>query len=186
MRKGGIILEELQIDKLLEELKEFLLTLDEKKATLVHNSFRNNKKLFRREENFIPNFMKNYQRGEVVHVDFGLNAGSEFGGPHYAVVLKTGKKSENIINVLPLKSATNKLDDTERRLNNRYEVYLGEIENLVGGSVAIINQIRPTSKMRIIKPTKNNQQSIHLNEAQLDILDNSIVKYYTRFEPLSN
>lgn len=171
----------LKIEKLLEDLKQFLLSLDEKKANLVFNSFRNNKNLLKREESFNSIYVKSHKRGEVVHVDFGLNAGSEFGGPHYGVVLKTSKKGDNIINVIPLKSATNKIDATERKLNNKYEFSLGEIKGLKGESIAIVNQIRPTSKMRIIKPLKVSEPCILLNEEQLDILDNSIVKYYTNF-----
>ena len=43
--------------------------------------------------------------GTLVYVDFGINFGSEFSAPHYAITLsKEDKKNRNTITVIPLTS----------------------------------------------------------------------------------
>lgn len=43
--------------------------------------------------------------GTLVYVDFGINFGSEFSAPHYAITLsKEDRKNQNTITVIPLTS----------------------------------------------------------------------------------
>lgn len=51
----------------------------------------------------------NYKQGSIVFVDFGINVGNEFSGPHFAIVLnKHDSDSSNLFTVLPLTSKKNK------------------------------------------------------------------------------
>lgn len=48
---------------------------------------------------------RTFKYGTIVYVDFGINFGSEFSAPHYAVTLsKDDKKNKNTITVIPLTS----------------------------------------------------------------------------------
>lgn len=48
---------------------------------------------------------RTFKYGTIIYVDFGINFGSEFSAPHYAVTLsKDDKKNKNTITVIPLTS----------------------------------------------------------------------------------
>ena len=40
------------------------------------------------EKTFDYKRLKSYKRGDIIKVNFGFNVGSEYGGLHYAIVLK--------------------------------------------------------------------------------------------------
>lgn len=61
------------------------------------------------EDTFNPRFNINYQRGQIVYVNFGYRIGSELGGCHYAIVLDVkNAKTNSQITVIPLKSKREK------------------------------------------------------------------------------
>lgn len=57
------------------------------------------------EKTFNPNYLKKYERGDIIKVNLGYNIGNEEGGLHYCVVLdKNNAKGSGIITVAPLTS----------------------------------------------------------------------------------
>ncbi|MBP3255313.1 MAG: type II toxin-antitoxin system PemK/MazF family toxin [Clostridia bacterium] len=57
------------------------------------------------KEDFKPNYLKTYNRGDIIKVNLGYNIGNEESGLHYCVVLdKNNPKSSGIITVVPLTS----------------------------------------------------------------------------------
>lgn len=130
------------------------------------------------EETFNPLFLKKYKRGEVILANFGFNVGSEFGGMHYAVVIKKDKKSNPLLNVIPLSSL--KEEQTQSDLHHE-EVYLGAIEGInEKEAFAISNQIRPISKIRVFRPKKTKDDVVTLSDTQLDAIDEMINKIFTK------
>lgn len=74
----------------------------------------------KREENFKPQFLKRYKRGEIIKVNLGYKIGCEEGGPHYAIVLdKQNSIHANTVLVLPLSSKK------ETTKFNKYNLDLG-------------------------------------------------------------
>lgn len=57
------------------------------------------------EKAFKPQYLKKYNRGDVIKVNLGYNIGNEEGGLHYCIVLdKHNSMSSGIITVIPLTS----------------------------------------------------------------------------------
>ena len=57
------------------------------------------------EDDFNPNYLKSYHRGDVIKVNLGYNIGNEEGGLHYCIVIdKFNPKSSGIVTVIPLTS----------------------------------------------------------------------------------
>lgn len=57
------------------------------------------------EINFPKTNKKIYKRGAIIYVDFGVNIGGEFSGPHFAIVLnKKDNKANEKLTVVPLTS----------------------------------------------------------------------------------
>lgn len=130
------------------------------------------------ELTFDPMRMKAYKRGEVVMLHFGFNVGNEFGGIHYAVVIKDSSKGDYQAVVVPLSSLNESMD--EKAIHSE-RVLLGVIDGLNSKrSVAIPNQIRSVSKLRITKPRTEKDKEVYLTDAQLDILDAKIIELYTK------
>lgn len=68
------------------------------------------------EINFPKANKKVYKRGAIIYVDFGVNIGGEFSGPHFAIVLnKKDNKANEKITVVPL---TSHLHDHTVKLSN--------------------------------------------------------------------
>jgi mRNA interferase MazF len=62
-------------------------------------------------------------------------------------------------------------------------VYIGEIPGLNDKeSVAIINQMRPISKLRVFKPKLAKEQAYRLTYDQMDLIDKKIKAMYTKAE----
>ena len=91
-----------------------------KKSELITYWINDYIKYLKFEEEFIPNKLKIYERGDIVKVNFGFNIGNEEGGLHYAVVLDNkNPQSSGVITVVPLSSL--KKDE----VLSKYEVNLG-------------------------------------------------------------
>lgn len=85
-------------------------------------------KMLNFEDDFKPNYLKSYKRGDVVKVNLGYNIGNEEGGLHYCIVVdKHNSKSSGIITVIPLTSDKGKEPHfSEVPLGN--EIYTNFIE----------------------------------------------------------
>lgn len=60
-------------------------------------------------ENNFPQKYYHYSRGTIIRVDFGINMGSEFCGPHFAIVLdKKDNARKRTLTVVPLTSKPKK------------------------------------------------------------------------------
>lgn len=96
-----------EIKKLCHAYSNMLLNLnntDQHKAALLFYWLREYKQLLNREKGFNPNYLKKYNRGDIINVNLGFNPGSEQGGLHYAIVLSNTPKSSETITIIPLKS----------------------------------------------------------------------------------
>ena len=167
-----------EMNKQLKKLEQVIENMDEKRGGIFLEWLHNQNKYLVWEENFNPIRLKKYKRGEIVLAHFGFNVGSEYGGMHYAVVVKKDKKSNPILNVVPLSSL--KEGQTSADLHSD-EVYLGSIDGLnEKEAIAILNQMRPISKIRIFKPRLSTDALVLLSDMQLDAIDEKISLMYTK------
>lgn len=159
-----------------QRLKELLKTIsemDEKRGRLlIHSGLPAQNRYLDLEVGFKPKRLKRYKRKEVIYAQFGFNAGSEHGGPHWAVVLDNNKQSCPTIMVMPLGSL--KEDETEADVHED-DVFLGKIPSINDKLVyAIPNQVRTISKLRIIKPKRTNEEVHLLTNQQMDAIDRKL------------
>ena len=129
------------------------------------------------EGTFDPKRLIYYKRGDIVLAHFGYNAGNELGGVHYAVVVENDNNiASGIVTVVPISSLD--ADKTASDLH-KSEVFLGK---LIGGvdSFAMPLQMRPISKLRIIKPKKKTHSKITVPSAMLDTIDEKIKQHFTK------
>lgn len=75
-----------------------------------------------REDNFKPDKLKRYRRGEIIKANLGFNIGSEEGGLHYAVVIEDNNLHDSTIRIVPLTSVKPSTDIANLKRGN---VYLG-------------------------------------------------------------
>ena len=108
----------------IKKLLAHILKKDTNKADKLSFWLRDYSRLLKFEDDFRPELLKNYKRGDVVRVDFGFRVGCEFGGLHYAIVLDrhTSIKSTTLT-VIPLTSPKSNIDTTHLPIDR---VYLGE------------------------------------------------------------
>lgn len=166
------------MNKQLKKLEHVIENMDEKRGGIFLEWLHNQNKYLVWEENFNPLKLKKYKRGEVVLAHFGFNVGSEYGGMHYAVVVKKDKKSNPILNVVPLSSLKEGQTSTDLHSD---EVYLGSIDGLnEKEAIAILNQMRPVSKIRVFKPRFSTDDLVLLSDPQLDAIDEKISSMYTK------
>lgn len=166
--------------RLLDDLRLVIENMDEKRGKLYLDWLENQNKYLIWEEKFNPMLLRKFNRAEIVFANFGFNVGAEYGGMHYAVIVEKNKKSNPLVNVVPLTSLKDgqAIDDLHSG-----EVYLGEIQGLNDKeSVAIINQLRPISKLRIFKPRLAKEPAFKLSNEQMDLLDQKIKQMYTKGE----
>lgn len=131
------------------------------------------------EENFDSKKRRDYDRGDIVHINFGFNVSAELGGSHYGIIVeKNNDKSSDTVVIIPLKSEDGKLEEEDvlKKLNKN-EILLGKNLIPIGNaknnySIAKINQIRVISKLRITKP-KNDKDIVYplCSETRNEILD---------------
>jgi len=129
--------------------------------------------IFKREsDNYISN-KPNFDRGEIIKVDFGINIGSELSNTHFAIVLNSDdNNSVDNLTVIPLtsKPGYKRLDlgkilepfDKEKKYNKK--------------TYALITQIKTISKKRIFKDNVR----CYCNKEIMDILDGEIINYLTK------
>lgn len=91
------------------------------------------------ENEFVPEKMRRYKRGEILKVHLGYNIGSEEGGLHYCVVIdKNNSIYSPVISVVPLTSVKPWTD-----LDNLHktEVYLGnELFTNLSSKISLCNK----------------------------------------------
>lgn len=109
--KEEVILHKKQAIKTINNLLEmYINSSDEKhlkKANLISYWLENFSSYIKNENNFNPQELISYKRGDVVKLNFGFNVGSEHGGLHYAIVLDNNNlHSSPVITVVPLSSGT--------------------------------------------------------------------------------
>ena len=85
------------------------------------------------------------KKGDVFLARFTTECGNELSGNHYVVAILDSNPINQVVTVVPLKSAKG------RPLNPASDMMLGEIKGLRNGkeAVAIINQIRTIDKRRL-------------------------------------
>lgn len=77
---------------------------------------------------------KQYKRGTIVRVNFGVNVGSELCGPHFAIVLnKNDSKNNKNLQVVPLSSKKNR-----HRIAIDKEIFEKITENLISKTKEIL------------------------------------------------
>lgn len=170
--------EEDRLEEVLHNFKSTIEQMEEKRKDIFINWLETQTRYLEWETNFNPKYLRAYKRGEIVLAHFGFNVGTEYGGMHYATIIRNSSKANPNLNVVPLTSL--KDDDATEPLH-KDRVLLGIIEGLNGiQSVAIPDQIRAISKLRVIKPKKQNQTVLKLSSEQMDILDDKIKRLYTK------
>ena len=85
------------------------------------------------------------KKGDVFLARFGFECGNELNGNHYMVALLDSSPINQVVTVVPLKSAKGKA------LNPASDVMVGKIEKLNNSkdAIAVINQIRTIDKRRL-------------------------------------
>ncbi|NNV06897.1 type II toxin-antitoxin system PemK/MazF family toxin [Geobacillus sp. C56-T2] len=168
------------MNKQLMELQKIIENMDEKRGKIFIEWLGTQNKYLVWEETFDPSYLRAYKRSEIVLAHFGFNVGAEFGGMHYAVVIRDSSKNNPVVNVVPLSS----LDENETEQDvHKDSVFLGTIEGLnEKRAVAIPNQMRPISKIRIFKPKKAKDDVFKLTSEQMDLIDEKIRRMYTKLK----
>lgn len=91
-----------------------------KKANLLAYWIKAYTDYIKKENEFDPQKIISYKRGDVIKLNFGFNIGAEYGGLHYAVVLDNNNDHNSpLVTVIPLKSG-------EEEDAYRTDVYLGD------------------------------------------------------------
>ena len=163
-----------ELDNALQNLKNAILTKSPKVQIILTEWINKWSKYIVREQNFKPDFLPYYKRGDVVYADFGFNVGAEYGGIHYAVIVEinNNKRNENVI-VVPLTSL-----DKNKTISDipKADVYIGDnvIEWTDSATIAKPNQIRAISKMRIVKPVRKDDKRARLNSEQMTLIENRL------------
>ena len=95
------------------------------------------------------------KKGDVFLARFGFECGNELNGNHYVVALLDSSPINQVVTVVPLKSAKGK------PLNPASDVMVGKIEKLNNAkdAIAVINQIRTIDKRRLFDA----QTLVHLS-----------------------
>ena len=129
------------------------------------------------EGTFDPKRLIYYKRGDIVLAHFGYNVGNELGGVHYAIVVENDNNiASGIVTVVPISSLETGKTAADLHIS---EVFLGK---LIGGmdSFAMPLQMRPISKLRIIKPKKKSHGKLTITGALLDNIDEKIRQLFTK------
>lgn len=94
----------------LRQLKKLMISYTNNKETISKADklaywLEDYSRLLSFEDDFNPNYLKSYHRGDVIKVNLGYNIGNEEGGLHYCIVIdRFNPKSSGIITVIPLTS----------------------------------------------------------------------------------
>ncbi|WP_242694938.1 type II toxin-antitoxin system PemK/MazF family toxin [Pseudogracilibacillus auburnensis] len=168
----------IKMNKQLLDLQQVIQDMDEKRGDIFLEWLSNQNKYLVWEEKFDPSFLRAYKRSEIVLAHFGFNVGAEYGGMHYAVVIRNSSKTNPNVNVVPLSS----LEEEENEEDvHKDRVFLGLINGLnEKNAVAIPDQMRSISKIRIFKPRKNKDGVFKLNHEQMNLIDDKIRRLFTK------
>lgn len=177
------------IEDKLQIIKQRVGRLPVTKAEMYLNWMAKKTDYILKESTFKSSSLKSYSRGEVVNFDLGYNVGNEYGGPHFAVVIRESTLTNPVINIIPLTSfkvegnikeqalqngwdITNLNDEQIESLIHRHSVLLGDINGLPEKkSIALVNQITTVSKIRVNSPKSPKQKVIKLTDPMLDKID---------------
>lgn len=166
--------------QILNELKRIVLEMDSERQRKFLEWQKVQNQYLQWEQTFDPKKLRKYSRGEIVYAHFGFNVGAEFGGVHYAVVVEDNQKSAENVMVVPLSSL--KLGQTETDVH-RNDVYLGFVSGLnTKEAFAIVRQIRPISKLRILRPKLAKDTVYQLSDDQLTKIDRKIGSHLTKLK----
>jgi mRNA-degrading endonuclease toxin of MazEF toxin-antitoxin module len=166
------------MNKQLMDLQKVIENMDEKRGKIFIDWLQTQNKYLVWEENFNPSYLRAYKRAEIVLAHFGFNVGAEYGGMHYAVVVRDSSKSNPNVSVVPLSS----LEEGETEADmHKDRVFLGVIQGLnEKQAVAIPDQMRPISKLRIHKPRKAKDGVFKLTPEQMDLIDEKVRRLFTK------
>lgn len=177
---------ETEIDKQLKLLKKSIMAMpDEKKQGLITQWIKRWSAYIDFEPKFKPEYNIKYDAGTIVQVNFGYNVGSEQGGSRPAVVIEDNNRSSKVVMVIPLSSL--KEDKTVEDIESKGNVYLGVLNDYNKvfrqeegtESIALMNQIRSISKMRISTPTKKKHKVLSLDPNLLEKIYDSLRETFT-------
>jgi len=166
----------LMAEQHLIDLKKVIENMDEHRGRTFIRWLAKQNEYLEWEVGFKPKKLKNYKRGEIVHINFGFNVGSEHGGPHWGAILDDNKWSSPTVLVIPLGSLEEGQSKEEVHID---DVYLGQIPSINNKHVfGIPTQIRAISKLRITKPRKAEDRNYHLTSEQLDLIDKKVYSLF--------
>jgi len=171
-------LEIYQLQEMFVDMKDVVKHMPYKQQHILREWFGVWEQYISFENTFDPKKLVYYKRGDIVLADFGYNVGSELGGKHYAIVIENdNSKANNTVVVIPISS----IDPNRTKPLHKSEVYLGKIiPNSPVESYAMPLQIRPISKLRIIKPKTKNDKSLKIKKELLDDIDKKIIELFTK------
>lgn len=144
--------------KYLENLKKSNLEKDKEKFKKLSQWLFSYTKYLIFEENFEPQKLINYKRGDIVKANFGFNVGNELGGVHYAVVLDNNNShSSGTLTVVPLSSTKEKDKDTvyTANLGNILNKSLEEKRKLIRESIEKSEKIVQKEQAEVSQALKN-------------------------------
>lgn len=117
-------------------------------------------------------------RSHVYWVEFGINIGSEFNEPHYAVVVKESKYTAIVV---PL---TSKKDNVPKWIQDDDAIIpIGKVEGFDENDTecyACISLIRSVSKRRLSSKVNGNFVKLKLSSEQMDKIDQVINNRFTK------
>lgn len=137
----------------------------------------------KRERNFVLSEEQKsmIKRGNIVWVDFGFNIGSEFGGRHPAIILRTFNGSDTIT-VIPLDSSPIDQKILNKRKTKGYWVEISNIYNM-SFRPRWVNTLRVTT-VSVIRVDLTKLSNAYVDKQTLLNIDNSIMKY--SYHPIVN
>jgi mRNA-degrading endonuclease toxin of MazEF toxin-antitoxin module len=171
------------MNKALETLKVQVSRIPPKQQSIFEQWLHTWSTYIKNEREFDPTRLRTYKRGEIVHLHLGYNVGSEEGGPRYAVVVENDNaRRSKVVVIVPLSTLEN--NQSKDSLHHS-EVYLGKI--IPGSdkeSYALPLHIRGISKMRIIKPRRDEHGVYKISPEKLTEIDDKIKILFTHKKPL--
>lgn len=175
-----------KLNEALETIRAAVPRWDEKRALILANWLIRKMEYLESEGCYQPKRDNYYKRGQIVHVDFGFNVGSEDGGGRFAVVLWSPQDSKTMT-VIPLTSCSiNNPDDRRSQKNKCNEkkissfplhVDLGELLTRGTKTIAKVEQIRAISKLRVSRINKSDYRRDRVPGPLLDKINEAILVY---------
>ncbi|MFL4498503.1 type II toxin-antitoxin system PemK/MazF family toxin [Weissella sp. MSCH1] len=95
----------MKFDQANKNFKEVQSSGEKKYSMLHHWTFNKSRYLLDEVRRKVKRNKKTYKRGAIIYVDYGVNIGGEFSGPHFSVVLNNfDSKNNEKLTVIPLTS----------------------------------------------------------------------------------